>query len=76
LDGQRGQRGPRCELWKHGGKTVEANTVADLSPGGLLAALPADGLLAPGAHSLEIVLTGECLMGLLQRLAGCGKEPA
>src|SRR5262249_23027207 len=32
VDRHRGQRGPRGELWKHVGKTVEAHTLADLPP--------------------------------------------
>src|SRR5262245_19325508 len=76
VGGKRGQRGTTIQLPKHLRKTVKANTLAALPPHRLRRALPAHRLLAPGTHHLAIVLAGECLAGLLQRLAGGGKAHA
>jgi hypothetical protein len=56
--------------------TVEANTMADLPPRGLLGTLPADGLLAPGAHNLAIPQAGQGLARVVQDLLGRDDERA
>jgi hypothetical protein len=68
--------GPRRQVLKHVGKTVEANTMADLPPRGLLGALPADDLLTPGTHNPEIPLAGEGLPRAVDHLLGRGDERA
>jgi len=58
LGGQRGRSVARIQLPKHVRKTGKANTMADLPSCPPRGALPAHGLLAPGAHNLERGLLG------------------
>ena len=70
--GTRGYRSPKPQFRKHAGKALEANTMAYLHPHHLLAALPADELVAPGAHNGQIPLAGRALARLLEHLLGRG----
>src|SRR5215471_6822883 len=74
--GHRGHRRHRRQLRKDANKTVEANTMTALPPRVGRKALPADRLLAPGAHDLTIPLAGEQVAGVMQDLLDLGEEGA
>jgi hypothetical protein len=59
-----GRRVERVQFPKHGRKTGKANTMADLSPHRRLSALPADGLLAPGADNPDRLLSDSRVVAL------------
>src|SRR5260370_42350488 len=73
---EQGRGGARGQFPKHGRKTVKANTMADLSRRSPLGTLPANRLLAPGAHNLEIPLARYGLARLRDQLFGSGAEHA
>src|SRR5262245_36979112 len=76
------QRYPRCgatprrQLLKDARKTLVAQTQAHRPWRRLAAALPADGVLAPGAHDLAIALASQGLTGVAQDLLDAGHEGA
>ena len=65
---------PRLQLPQHVRKTVIANTMADLPPRCPRGALPAHGLLTPGAHNLEIRLRTDNPPRLADQLPRMGDE--